>query len=88
MDATLSMTSLAVAIGAGVVVFAVSIRVLRQHSLFGGPTAVTVALCMSALTALALLRHVPLPAQVGVRRPVQSLSMRPSRARPSLRNAP
>ena len=69
MDATLSMISLAVAIAAGVVVFAVSARVLQQHSPFGGPTAVMLALCMSVLTALALLRHVPVPASDGQTQP-------------------
>ena len=69
MDATLSMISLAVAIAAAVVVFAVSARVLQQHSPFGGPTAVMLALCMSVLTALALLRHVPVPASDGQTQP-------------------
>ncbi len=72
MDATLDTIRLAVAIAAGLLVLAVSSHVLRHHSPFRGPAALTVAFCMSALTALALLREVPVP--VSDRQPEPSTS--------------
>ncbi len=72
MDATLNTISLAVAIAAGLLVLAVSTHVLRHHSPFRGPAALTVAFCMSALTALALLREVPVPVSDGQPEPSAS----------------
>ena len=72
MDATLNIISLAVAIAAGLLVFAVSRHVLGRHSPFRGPTALTVAFCMSALTVLALLREVPVPVSEGQPEPSTS----------------